>query len=561
MSKRIGALIALSTCLLGGLLLLLSSSRSAQAGIHLVESSPFPAATSAVIPVSGNLVEVSGDGQCSLIEAIENAQSDAQIHADCPAGVGADTIELTENVTYTLAAVNISTTLGANGLPVITDVITINGNGATIARSSVDGTPDFRFFFVDSGADLTLRNLTLINGAAGSDHFGGAISSFGALTLEQTHIVSNTAGEGGGGLLLGAGPVVIVDSVVSGNRAGEAGGGLQVQEGTVELINVSIANNRAPDGGGLVTVVGNEPLFLFIDSSTIEQNIAEGSANPLEGTGGGIRLSKAITDTGGATLVEIDDTLIRNNQAINGGGIGMGLLQPNSADLIQLTLNRSAVVNNQAQGTGNQQGNGGGILNLNAVLHLENSTISGNTATGNPQAQFSGVGGGIANGRTGLPTTIHMTNTSVISNTALAGGGVLNALAAGTIGPVVNFANSLIAGNTALGGATFGPSCLNQGGTLVSLGHNLDQNNNCGFTTAGDQTNIDPLIGTLADNGGPTPTHALQPASPAINTADDTLCPSTDQRGVARSQSLGCDIGAYEATEVALRVYLPVTQK
>ena len=56
----------------------------------------------------------------------------------------------------------------------------------------------------------------------------------------------------------------------------------------------------------------------------------------------------------------------------------------------------------------------------------------------------------------------------------------------------------------------------------------------------------DALIGPLADNGGPTWTHALQPASPAIDAADDAACPATDQRGVARPQGADCDVGAFE---------------
>jgi hypothetical protein len=55
------------------------------------------------------------------------------------------------------------------------------------------------------------------------------------------------------------------------------------------------------------------------------------------------------------------------------------------------------------------------------------------------------------------------------------------------------------------------------------------------------------LIGPLADNGGPTFTHALSPGSPAIDAANDALCPATDQRGTNRPQGTHCDIGAYES--------------
>ena len=66
------------------------------------------------------------------------------------------------------------------------------------------------------------------------------------------------------------------------------------------------------------------------------------------------------------------------------------------------------------------------------------------------------------------------------------------------------------------------------------------------FSSASSRGTLDPLLGPLADNGGPTPTMALLPGSPAIDAGDDSACPPTDQRGVARPQGLACDIGAFE---------------
>jgi len=56
----------------------------------------------------------------------------------------------------------------------------------------------------------------------------------------------------------------------------------------------------------------------------------------------------------------------------------------------------------------------------------------------------------------------------------------------------------------------------------------------------------DPLLGPLADNGGPNKTMALQPGSPAIDAGNNTTCPGTDQRGILRPQGSICDIGAFE---------------
>jgi hypothetical protein len=96
----------------------------------------------------------------------------------------------------------------------------------------------------------------------------------------------------------------------------------------------------------------------------------------------------------------------------------------------------------------------------------------------------------------------------------------------------------------------------------ASSGFNIDDDGSCGLTDPTDLPNTDPMLGALQDNGGPTFTHALLPGSPAINaipltdcTYDDDGDPDTpevplaeDQRGVARPQGEGCDIGAYEVT-------------
>jgi hypothetical protein len=98
----------------------------------------------------------------------------------------------------------------------------------------------------------------------------------------------------------------------------------------------------------------------------------------------------------------------------------------------------------------------------------------------------------------------------------------------------------------------------------ASLGGNLEDANTCHFTAANDKPNVNPLLGPLANNGGPTDTMALLPGSPAIDgTGARNLvraglsavnCPSTDQRGVTRPQGSACDIGAYEVAEGVLGV-------
>jgi hypothetical protein len=66
------------------------------------------------------------------------------------------------------------------------------------------------------------------------------------------------------------------------------------------------------------------------------------------------------------------------------------------------------------------------------------------------------------------------------------------------------------------------------------------------FAGSSDLVVPDVGLASLANNGGPTLTHALLADSPGIDAADAAICPATDQRGVARPQGAGCDVGAYE---------------
>jgi hypothetical protein len=156
-------------------------------------------------------------------------------------------------------------------------------------------------------------------------------------------------------------------------------------------------------------------------------------------------------------------------------------------------------------------------------------------------------------------------NSTIANNQAIAGGGLTNVKLSASASATTSFRNSIMANNTDLSG--FGPNCLNPNlgagaATLTSNDHNLDSGVTCGFTQSGDRVNADPLLGPLADNGGPTWTHALMDNSPAIDAAGSATCPATDQRGVARPQGQGCDIGAYEAERTTVQyLYLPMTQK
>jgi hypothetical protein len=179
---------------------------------------------------------------------------------------------------------------------------------------------------------------------------------------------------------------------------------------------------------------------------------------------------------------------------------------------------------------GNTSSSGAGIFNAWGTVTLNNSTVSGNVA--------SGGGGGINN----LGGDLFINSSTISQNMDIdAAGGIHN-----EAGGSVTLENSLLAGNS--GG--HGKDC---NGNIGSAGYNLiGDTTNCTYTlSTGDLTDVDPRIWTLQDYGGSTQTHALLFTSPAINSGNPAGCLDaygfplpTDQRGLTRL--LECDIGAFE---------------
>ncbi len=187
---------------------------------------------------------------------------------------------------------------------------------------------------------------------------------------------------------------------------------------------------------------------------------------------------------------------------------------------------------------------GGGLYNLLGGVTIENSTFSSNTATV--------LGGGIYNDQ-GLVTA---NNTTLNGNHANSAGGI------GIDSGAVFLKNTIVA-NSPSGGDCGGVT------PVISQGYNLDSDDSCNLIATGDISNTNPLLGPLQDNGGDTLTHALKPASLAIDAGDDSACLSDDQRGFSRPYDgngdgiASCDIGAFEsyAPTQSYAVYLPFVTK
>jgi Ca2+-binding RTX toxin-like protein len=194
------------------------------------------------------------------------------------------------------------------------------------------------------------------------------------------------------------------------------------------------------------------------------------------------------------------------------------------------------VTNSTISGNGNSGTQGGGIQNLGSgVLTVINSTISGNSAE---------FGGGIVDGGRVSST---VTNSTISDNAATVGGGIF-----------VEFNAPLMLKNTIVANSTQGGNCTVSefGGSIVDGGYNLEDGTSCGFSDENNsQPSTEPELAALAENGGPTQTHALLSDSPAIDKGT-SVGQSTDQRGEPRPHDFanidnatdgdGSDIGAFE---------------
>ena len=238
-------------------------------------------------------------GSCTLVDAINSANSNTPIDG-CDAGSGADTIVLAPNAFHVVTTVN-NTAFGPTGLPVITTEITIQGNGAGIRRDS--SAPEFRILAVDADGDLTLVNVRVsggvVSGGEGSD--SGGIDNFGTLTLTNSTVSGNTAGDDGGGISnSNNGTVTLTNSTVSGNTAGDNGGGIN-NNGTMTLTNSTASGNTAQFGGG----IDND------GTMTLTNSTVSGNAASIDGGG--------IDNFGTVTLT--NSTASGNLAGSRGGGI------------------------------------------------------------------------------------------------------------------------------------------------------------------------------------------------------------------------------------------------
>jgi hypothetical protein len=293
----------------------------------------------------------------------------------------------------------------------------------------------------------------------------------------------------------------------------------RLQEATVSR---GIAANRS--GGALYNGDGT----VTISESIISANRA--------GFGGGIASNGALAYGGdGITLT---NSTVTGNMAVTGGGVGNGG-DGGGGYTGLVVVNNSTISGNTAT-----TGRGGGLANTYAgFLNVNNSTVSGNTATGQ--------GGGVCD-----QELLFLTNTTLSHNTAGTRGG--SVLTDGNRGDTT-FVRSLVSGNSAADGREISNIYGDiTAGNFNVLGHSGETNAQAfvGFTAGAtditatsngnDPTALNAILNTtLANNGGPTRTHALVAGSPAVDSVNNGTCPppARDQRGVTRPRDGNGDGG------------------
>jgi hypothetical protein len=370
----------------------------------------------------------------------------------------------------------------ASALPRLSSEVNIVGPGASNLTVRRN-TGSYGVFYVTPEARVAISGLTVSNGSA---YEGAGFYNLGTLNLTNCLISGNHAGYYGGGVFNGqTGTLSINRCTIVDNVAGRVG---------TSTAGGGFANH------GHATVV----------ASTINRNTA--------GWGGGVHNGGP-----GPALLTVTDSTVSNNSGGNGGGV----------------INSGVAVFTRCTLDGNTGRNGGAFINLYTPgdLTLNNCTLSGNSAC------VENGGGGIYH-ESGQSLIVN--NCTITSNRATEGGGIRTRTSTGPI-----LINTIVAGNLNNSGTRDDV----QGAFQSTSSHNVI-GVGVGMTgiTAGINGNqvgtavspIDPHLGPLKDNGGPTFTHALEPESPAIDAGVSTNAPATDQRGLTRIANGTIDIGAYE---------------
>ncbi len=513
-----------------------------------------------------------GSGACTLRAAVMEANASA----------GADTITLQAGATYLLTRSGANEDAAATGDLDLTSDVTIVGQGATVDASGLGD----RVFHVVSPtsptrpASLRASNLTVTGGS--SVVLGGGILGEAPLTLTDVTVTGNRAQSGGG--IAGFVDTHVTRGVVTGNTAGGPGsagagfgGGIELGGEAASLTDVDVhANTAASDpasasssqGGGLHSSAET----LTVTGGSFTDNVVEDSAGT--GQAGGIDISNSsstmltgVTVSGNdATAVSAIDiafsTVVIDSATIAGSDhAGAYTTAVVSSFRSHVTITDSdvragasgaastTVIDSWADPVGDLNvirstvaGGGEGIDAVGPVT-IDRSVVTGNAGVG-INHQISGladiVSSTISDNGPGVGEVYQSGGSMTIRSSTVAGNHT-GIIAAG--GPLT-LTGSVVDHDGSSGAAACSAA-------VTSGGHNVVRDSSCGIAGPGDQAGVDPQLGALGNNGGPTLTRLPADGSPAIDAAGASCGLGVDQRGATRPQGYGCDAGAVETAFVA----------
>jgi len=489
--------------------------------------------------ISNNIGDLYGGALTSIRGDVSFVESNINNNSAGIAGGGIEMLAGTLSITGSTVSNNSVTDDGSGrggggiyfgGKALTISASSVSGNSTAGDRSAGGGVYVSRF----TSARITISESSISNNSTvGNSSSGGGLYVHGprdfhfAEISDSTISGNSTSGESsqGAGIFVTETDLHISHSQIYDNSAtgtDSVGGGIYNSTGTATVVASEIYNNTAASHGGGIHHFGTE---LTIADSLIAENTSSGS-------GGGIYYRLLVS---GPILIVADDQPL---------AAGYSSIKPEE---INLYIQRSTISNNRASN------NGGGIAGTNSIqFALLNSTISGNVAEnrgggvylehGNAESPLSrstiteNSSGDAGGGVFVMQGSLQLDHTIVAENTSSSFGHDIT----GFLGAVITPRYSLI-GNSAGSGLTRAP-----------IGSPDDEGNLIGGPSS--RTEINPRLGPLADNGGPTPTHALLSVSPAIGAGDPALLqgdagtPEFDQRGApfARVAEGRIDIGAFE---------------
>lgn len=495
-------------------------------------------------------------GNCATLrDAINAANGDTS----------ADTIVFADTVTSPITlAYGPLTISGSGGL-------TISGPGQSDLTISGDGSSQIFSITADTGTPVSISGLTL-DDAVASDS-GGAIENDSAtLSLSNDAITGSTAQDGSGGGVQSDGPLTISGSTITGNTATDGSGG-GVSEGKYSSLSVTnsvITGNQTTSGGDPFSGQGGG---IYAIDSSLSVTGSTVSGNTTVDDGGGIESKyfpfedgpasrpAAVAPSSSSNGVQISQTTVSGNHAADGGGVAIDG-DPSGSPV---TISTSTLSGNTASAPSSSSGSFGGGLFVGGPVggpfDLIDSTISGNTADHGGGVALGDGNEAVLGSGTGSTPSLGFDNSTIDANTANTdGGGIyLSAYSSSSTeeSPTAALNSTIVAGDTASGTAQdlFRPSSSTSGGFNAAYDL-IQQPGNAPLLTSNSViTGVDPQLGPLQNNGGPTETMLPGPNSPVLDQGKAAAGLTTDQRGDPRTVNLGktrppggdgTDIGAVE---------------